>query len=335
MEEAVSGRYFDGKTSRAHRAVLSVKGGEAWLEGEVERRDAMATLRVSERSQRAARKITYPDDSYFEADEQAALNTLLAASGHRDGAVVKAQQSWRLVLGALAATIAVLALGYRYALPAAADSIARALPESVERQMGQGVLALLDKNVFRPSRLSGERRRGIAEAFAALRPPRGESPAYRLLFRQSRVGPNAFALPSGDIVLTDEMVELLDNDQAVLAVLAHELGHLHERHMSRRLIQSSAVAAVTALMFGDASGFVASLPAVALDMHYSRDAETEADDYAAVMLRHNGRPLSDMEAVFAALEKVDRGFGVPYLNSHPPSAERLQRLRNMAQPSLP
>lgn len=330
--ETVSGRYFDGKTSRAHQATLSVRDGAAWLEGDVARHAPLSALRVSERTRHAARKVSFDDGAFFEPDDMAAFNRLLDASGHRDSGVVRAQQSWKLALGALAATVIVLALAYRYALPGAAAALARVLPQSVEQQMGEGVLELLDKRLLAPSKLSTERQQQIAAEFAALRQPHEDRQPYRLLFRKSRLGPNAFALPSGDIILTDEMVKLLDNDRAVAGVLAHELGHLHERHMSRRLIQTSAVAAVTTLLFGDASGFIASLPAVALDMHYSRDAETEADDYAARMLRHNGRSLADLEAVFVALDKVERenAMSIPYLNSHPPSAERLQRVRHLA-----
>jgi len=330
--EAVSGRYFDGKTSRAHRVSLSVSDGVARLEGDVVRQASLSTMRVSERTRHAARKVTFDDGAYFEADEGDAIQQLLDASGHRDSGVVLAQQSWKLALGAMALTVLLLGLAYRFGLPAFASGVARMLPLSVEQQMGEGVLELLDKRLLAPSKLSAERQQQIAAAFAALRQPHEDRQPYRLLFRRSRLGPNAFALPSGDIILTDEMVKLLDNDRAVAGVLAHELGHLHERHMSRRLIQTSAVAAVTTLLFGDASGFIASLPAVALDMHYSRDAETEADDYAARMLRHNGRSLADLEAVFVALDKVEKenAVSIPYLNSHPPSAERLQRVRHLA-----
>lgn len=149
-----------------------------------------------------------------------------------------------------------------------------------------------------------------------------------MVFRKSRIGPNAFALPSGDIVLTDEMVALLGDDGAVMATLAHELGHLHGRHLTRRLVQGSIVAAAGMVLYGDASSLVAGLPALALDLRHSRDAEREADDYAVALLERNGLPLAHLERVFAALHGLEKEARVPaYLSSHPDTAERLARVR--------
>ena len=145
------------------------------------------------------------------------------------------------------------------------------------------------------------------------------------MFRKSKIGPNAFALPSGDIVLTDEMVALMPDDAAIMGVLAHELGHLQQRHLTRRIIQTSAVGAGAALLFGDVSTVVATLPPLLLDLKYSRDVEREADDYAIAMLRQNGIALEHLAQVFVALGKLDQG--TPYLSSHPASTERIARIR--------
>ncbi|WEF31238.1 M48 family metallopeptidase [Pseudoduganella chitinolytica] len=328
-QREVPGRYYDGITSRAHRVVLRVENGEACLAGEAERRVPLAQVRVSERTAHAPRKLTFADEACFEPDQRAALEALLHATGHRDSAVVRMQQSWRAVVIALGTLLLVLAVGYLYVLPAGAKLAARLLPVSVERQLGQGLLGVLDRRVFDASKLPAARRAALAQAFARMAPPRDGAPPYQLVFRHSRIGPNAFALPSGDIVLTDQLVELLRDDHAILATLAHELGHLHERHLTRRLIQGSVVAAAGTVLFGDASALVAGLPALALDLRYSREAEQEADDYAAAMLRRNGIGLVHLERLFTALQELEDELGAPppYLSSHPPSAERLARLR--------
>jgi Zn-dependent protease with chaperone function len=332
--DTVDATYFDGRSSRLHRVTLQVRDGVALVRGEVERDSPLGVLRVSERSRHALRKITFPDGAYLEIRDLAGIEAMLHRTGHSDGWVVRIQQSWRGALGAAVATVAVLGAGYLYGLPLASDWLARAMPPSMERKLGQGVLAVLDARVFEPSRFSDERMQELERRFKQLQPPQGEAPEWRLVFRKSRFGPNAFALPSGDIVLTDEMVRLLDDDDGVMGVLAHELGHLHQHHITRRIIQGSVVTASAAMLFGDVSSLLATAPAAMLDMKYSRDAERDADDYAIAMMKRNGIPLEHLVAVFERLQKLEDEHGVnagAYLSSHPASAERIARIRAAAQ----
>jgi Zn-dependent protease with chaperone function len=146
------------------------------------------------------------------------------------------------------------------------------------------------------------------------------------VFRKSLIGPNAFALPSGEIVLTDEIVKLVDNDDAVMGILAHELGHVHERHLLRQMIQSSAIGAIATILFGDVSSVAANIPALMLNLHYSREAEREADDYAIAMMKANGIALSNLVLVFEKLKQAAEKSS-PYLSSHPPAAERIAHIQ--------
>lgn len=316
--------YFDGVSSRCHRVELSVQENIAVISGDAQRQALLSELRVSERARPALRKVTFPDGAYLEVLDSTAFTALLAQTGHREPLVVKMQQSWRLTLIALSAVIAVLALGYLYGLPAMSKAIAYALPEKAERAIGGEALDFLDKHALAPSVLPMERQQAIATRFGALAAPPG-APHYKLIFRKSRIGPNAFALPSGHIVLTDDIVKLVTDDDAVMGILAHELGHLHERHLLRRLIESSAVGIAATALFGDVSSVIANIPTLMLDMKYSRDAERDADDYAAAMLQANGIPVSKLALVFEKLGK-QAADPAPYFSSHPLTSERIARL---------
>jgi Zn-dependent protease with chaperone function len=184
--------------------------------------------------------------------------------------------------------------------------------------------------MFLPSELSEKRRAAIVDGFKRLSPPKAGVPAYEIVFRKSKIGPNAFALPSGQIVLTDEIVNLMNDDVAVMGILAHELGHLHERHLMRRVIQGSAIGAVATVLFGDVSAVVANVPTLLVDMKYSRDAERDADDYAIALFKANRMDLSNLARVFEKLgEKSDNPM--PYISSHPASSERIARIRAAIQ----
>lgn len=327
---SVAAHYFDGKTSRLHHVLLTVQDGVAHMQGEgmdpVHRSCSLEQLHLSERSAHAPRKVTFPDGAFMEISDHALFNSMLVSTGYRDSWVVRLQQSWRGSLLALGGTLAILALAYTFGLPLASRSLAFALPVSMERRLGDGVLDYLDQHFFQVSSLSMERQQALRGRFLGMQPARPDSPAYRLLFRKSKIGPNAFALPSGDIVLTDEIIALMDNDDAVMGVLAHELGHLHERHLTRRIIQSSAIAAAATLIFGDVSAVIANIPTLMLDLKYSRDAESEADDYALLMLDKNGIAREHLAGAFEKLDKLSPNI-TPYLSSHPSGAQRAMRIR--------
>lgn len=325
------GRYFDGRTSQLSKVLFSVDGPDAVLEGDIERRCPLGELRVSEPMRHVARRVTFPDGAYLEFDDSRQLNGLLLSTGHRDNWVARLAQSWRGALGAGAAAILVVALGYRFGLPVLASAVAHALPEKIERSIGSQTLDMLDARLLKPSRLPAARQSSIRERFAYLRPPRADAPEHQVLFRSSRLGPNAFALPSGQIIMTDEMVTLLgEDDDAIMGVLAHELGHLHERHGMRQIIQTTLVGATVSVLTGDVSLIVTSLSTAALAMRYSREAELEADDYAVAMLRHNQIGIASLARGFEKMappDKDDAGDSLPYLSSHPPTEERIRRIR--------
>lgn len=324
----VPASYFDGKTSRAHHVTLSVVDGMAIVAGDAQRTAPITALRVSERTSNGVRKVTFPDDAYLEISDASEFDILLAETGYRDSIVVRMQQSWRNALIGVIATIAIMLLLYLYALPVAADIVAKALPTSVERSISTGTLEFLDKRILAPSHLPAARQESIIKNFQRMVPPKEGVPSYEIIFRKSNIGPNAFALPSGQIIMTDELVKLMSNDEQVIGVLAHELGHLHERHLMRRIVQSSAIGAVITVIFGDVSSIIATVPTVMLDMKYSRDAEREADDYAIAMMKANGIPLTQLAESFERMKAKEGAAPPPYLSSHPSTEERIAHIQN-------
>lgn len=336
---SVEADYYDGQSARVHRVSLALDGHDLTVSGEtVQRSEPLASLRVSEPMGQAPRLIKFPDGAHCEVRDPAGLAALLAHSGHQDSLVVRLQHRWRWAAAAVAVTVAFLFAGYRWGLPAASEWIAYQIPEKLLARMGDGTLGLLDQALFEPSKLPPARQRELAAEFENLATPSGAKPAHRLVFRDSpRIGANALALPDGTIILTDQLVDLADEDQEILAVLAHELGHLDRRHSLRMLIQSSIVGVVVAWYIGDVSSVAAGLPTVLLEAGYSREHEREADRYAAEMLAYNGLSPSLLADMLGKLEAAQRGKGaqrkgIGYLSSHPATEERIEALRGNLRP---
>lgn len=321
--------YFDGKTSRRHQVILTVEGDVASISGEVSRRCPLVRLRVSEASQHGMRLVTFPDGAYLEIEDQQGFARMLAATGHTDSLVSRLQQSWRATLLAALAMTAIIVVLWRLALPMAADLVATMLPTAVESRLADATMQALDARLLDASRLPQDQQQRIRTRFLTLAESAADTPRFDLVFRKSRIGPNALALPAGRIVLTDELVTLLaDDEKALMAVLAHELGHLHHRHLVRRLVHGAAVGAAGMALFGDASGLVATLPTLMLDLHYSREAEREADLYAAQLLKAAGLSAHSLAAALERLSGAQED-GPAYLSTHPATAERIARLRQL------
>jgi predicted Zn-dependent protease len=141
---------------------------------------------------------------------------------------------------------------------------------------------------------------------------------------------NAFALPGDTVVILDELVRALD-EEALMAVLAHELGHVKYRHVMRRIVGSSMLSSLLQLTVGHSSagGKIGGLAGQAfIGSAYSRQDEMQADAYAADLLRQVGvGSLAFVRAMqfFQKMEK-DRGFvSGDWTSSHPATEDRIKK----------
>ena len=330
---AVDARYFDGRSSRPHAVRLSVDDGTLVLAGDVDRREPLSALRVSEPLAHAPRIVTFSDGAFCEVSDNAGFSQILAAWGHRDSFVVGWQNQWRGAAVAVLGLIAFLFVAYRWILPAVAEYAAVRVPLAWEERLGREATAFLEKRMFSPTQLSQHKRDALADRFDTIAPEDGRD--YAIRFRASKIGPNALALPGGVIYVTDELVELAPDDAAILGVLAHELGHIEQRHLMRRLFASAAVGAAAAVLFGDISTVLAALPAVLIDLDYSRAMEREADSYAVDLLRAKGISTGSLAMLFERMQQAHdkrgpKGDWPAYLSTHPPTPERVELFRKPA-----
>jgi Zn-dependent protease with chaperone function len=202
------------------------------------------------------------------------------------------------------------------------------------QKMGTSTLQTLDKLMLEPSKLDPARQQALREAYAKLSPLPDAQLDYRIEFRSApQIGPNAFALPDGNIVMLDELVALTQNDDEILAVLAHERGHVEQRHALRMVLQSSAVGLAMTWYMGDVSSLLATVPAMLVQASYSRDMEREADEYAARTLQLNARSPCLLPDILLKLEAAHakrqaeavankEGSVMDYLAGHPATQER-------------
>jgi Zn-dependent protease with chaperone function len=344
---AVTADYFDGRSARAHPVQVQLAGDQLTISGDgISIQLAANRVQWPERTRHGARVAQLPNGGALHCSDAKAWDAWALASGRRESLVVRAQQSWRWALLSAAAFGVLVGALYLWGVPWLGRVAVAATPMRVDRLLGESALQALDGQLLKPSALPAEHQQrlqaALERAVAAL--PPGSVPEHRLVFRSGRIGPNAFALPGGTLVMTDALVELVQGDEAVITgVLGHELGHVQHRHGLRLLVQAGAIAALSGVVLGDFSALLAGAPVLLGQASYSRDAEREADAHAVKVLKAAGLSPAVMIGFFERVagrgpqDKTARGantqgstdLGIA-IASHPADEERIRFFREAA-----
>lgn len=281
--------YFDGRQGKGHAVTLHLSAGALHIVGDgIARTVDPATVQWPERTRHGTRIAHLEEGGSVQCADRAAWDAWVQAAGRRDSLAARLAQSWRFVAASVLLLVSLLVALQQWGIPALARAMVALTPRSVDSAVGDSTLALLDAQWMKPSTLPAQRAQQLRDALTrtlATMPP-GSAPHWQLVLRSSKLGPNALALPNGTIILTDEMVELVGGDEAVLmGILAHELGHVQHRHGMRMLVQVTALGTLASVIVGDFSSLLAGVPVLLGQASYSRQAEQEADAMAVQVLR--------------------------------------------------
>ncbi|WP_167759655.1 M48 family metallopeptidase [Massilia horti] len=340
--------YFDGHSARMYQVLLQVVADRVELHGtDLQKTYPRADTRLAEPFAAAPAVLYFNDGGRCEVAGPG-REELAAVLGYRKSWVVRWQERWLAALAALVLLVALIVATVFWGVPAAAEKIAAALPASADAALGKSALEGLEaKRILNATRLSDQRVEQVQALMNRIVPAHPRVPVRLLVRASDALGANALALPDGTIVVTDQMIlDILDkNDDfddsgaaALTGVLAHEIGHIERRHAARVLARTSLTAALSATLFGDFSAVAAGVPAVLMNMQYSREMELEADDYALALLRQHAiapGPLADLLEYLGNMPGVREQRNMPrwlsksmaYTSSHPSSEERAARLR--------
>jgi Zn-dependent protease with chaperone function len=323
--------YYDGRTSA--RKPVRVRGYTLAIQivGEGLRLDVpLGKVHVDPPVGSTSRALHLPDGAQLQTDDRAAVEALFPRAHVLEGWVHSLERRWPYALAAVALVAAFAWWSVVDGLPRAAKIAAGFVPATAEAKLGEQTLGFFEGKVCQPSALDAARQQALQQRFARLTAGLADGYSYRLLPRDCRgVGPNAFALPGGAVVMTDALVKLARNDDQISAVLAHEVGHVRHRHGLRMALQAAGLAAA---LFGDATSITSlatTLPAALLRSGYSREFETEADDYAFQRLREIGLSPKAFAEIMLLLEKDHKkrsgGDSKDYFSTHPATAKRIER----------
>ena len=146
---------------------------------------------------------------------------------------------------------------------------------------------------------------------------------------------NAFALPGGQIFITQALFKLLENEDQLAGVLGHEIGHVVGRHSNQQMAKSEVTQSLVqglgvALSNGhnnmsqQAAAYVGNL----INLKYGRADETEADLLGVRFLMDCGYDPEQMIGVMQILKRTaGSGRQAEILSSHPDPGNRIENIR--------
>lgn len=342
----VTGRFYDGETARVHAVAVEVTGAEAEA-GFVFVRDRAsgaelarwarrelvfvpgdpAAVRLGAQSGNPAARLVVEDP-----DAVAALRARLPGL-----AAIRRRHRARQVRFVTAATTALAATiaAFVFGVPLIARQVVAIIPPSWETEMGERVYAQVEDLFSGGGPLvrcdpdpQSAGNRAIA-AFVERALGAGGSPFdIRVAVVRSEI-PNAFALPGGRAYYFSSLVEASPDPNAFAGVLAHEIGHIVNRHGMEHAVATAGTGLLVGMVLGDVTGL--SVGAIVgqglVNSHFSRDAERAADEFAIATAGRLGFDISALGEVLeeiAADTAMDRSISL--LNSHPLTQERSELL---------
>lgn len=331
-----SANFFDGKTSKAHPVQVSFDGDTFAIRGEgVDQEVKAHTVGIVPPLGNTRRVLTLTTGERLETHDLEIIASIEVKTQRNQGMtfVNKIEKRWQWVLTSVVGMIVFVWAFIKFGIPFLATQAAFMTPVSVAELISNQTLKIIDERILEPSRLSTSRQTELTSAFEKITKAIGEDYPYRLEFRAGAdIGANAFALPSGTIIITDELIELSEDDLEIIGVLAHEVGHVKHRHGLRSLYQSTGIFLLASTLLGDITSITSvagSLPAVLIDAGYSRDFERESDLEAGKYLLQITGSTEALQDMLSRLSDEHNDGALSFLASHPGTQERIENLENL------
>ncbi|GHA66281.1 M48 family metallopeptidase [Photobacterium aphoticum] len=283
-------------------------------------------------------KVIWPDGALFIPNDASACAAALApALPARFGSCLhRLERHWPMIGVSLMVTLLLCIGFFTHGIPWLSRALVVVIPSPVAQHVGEHVLDTLDDHFLLPSQLSKAQQQAVRAQFEALQTRLGPFPVPpRLLFRASESGPNAFALSDGTVIVLDSLVTLAETPAQLESVLLHELGHVQHEHVMQAMVRSVLLSVSVMVITGESSGVIDTLSGAGvfvMSQGYSREAEEEADAYAASHMRALYGTVAPMKAMFEALHESvatqgDEEEAVPqWLMTHPRLVERIEAL---------
>jgi len=145
---------------------------------------------------------------------------------------------------------------------------------------------------------------------------------------------NAFALPDGHLIIYTGLIEHSDNEQELCGVICHEIAHIQQRHVMKKLVSEIGLSFLISISTGSGGSETIRetaklLSSKAFDRNLEKEADIKAVDYL-VNAKINPGPFADFLYKLAGEESEVTNY-FTWISTHPDSKERAEYIVEYAK----
>ncbi|MBC7383511.1 MAG: M48 family metalloprotease [Bacteroidia bacterium] len=155
--------------------------------------------------------------------------------------------------------------------------------------------------------------------------------AWRLRIIHDDSTLNAFCTPGGYIYVYTGLIKYLDNETQLAGVMGHEMAHADRRHSASQMVKQYGISALLSVLSDSAGpGALTNLGVNLLFLKYSRENETEADNYSVRYLSGTDYDGRGAKYFFEKLiAKGQQGSTPAFLSTHPSPDDRVANIQKL------
>jgi len=151
---------------------------------------------------------------------------------------------------------------------------------------------------------------------------------------------NAFALPGGQVFITEALLSRFETEGQLAGVLGHEIGHVVARHSAQRIAKDNLTrglaGAILVASEGGQTGQMAAMIGQMINMKYGRDDELESDRLGVQFMADAGYDPRSMVGVMRILAEASGGNAPPeFMSTHPNPDNRIERIQEAIREQFP
>ncbi|WP_158997199.1 M48 family metallopeptidase [Pigmentibacter ruber] len=336
MEREFDGKYYDGRSSKTHFVKIKIQNNELNIQND--------TLYIVNTSSNIKYTTQVADGNryfFFTNGSQCHFkNDMMIEQWIRKNSIKKIanafsfEKSFSKIFLLTLLLISFLIVSYNFFIPGLSYILSQNVPSVYLQKIDNNVLEYFqNSNFLVESKISKEKKESILERINNIK-EKNNLPNFKLHFFSSKeLGPNAFALTSENVIITDELINLCDHDE-ITAVLLHEIGHLKYKHSIAQAIRSTFIGFFISAILGDFSSTLTSFYGAILENKYSKKFEHQADIFAAKNLQ--SAKLSP-ELLIYALKNIENNapqtqsekiifYLLEIFSTHPTIEERKEKI---------